>query len=277
MRRAIEIVGVLVVLLALTACKKYKPEPSCQETVQVFEHNGQRVFQSLNGIYLKESFPIWACASKPDSKDPYQRKFVNAGRDNFYWREGKLFTTKEYAALLREGKWSKDYSPFVPIRIKFGTEEWDKKIEPSIDWWFQPAIPHKLYPLDLLPNFGLDAPDPNAGIGPIKTKPTVYWAVRGTKNAASGFPNTTFCSMKSPPERYKNDYSLEATKARDIAWLIQAKTYEEDMVGNTCRGYVSADNGKSIAAMVDVPGVLVKDIDKIYKALARHLSELTVE
>ncbi|GKT21584.1 hypothetical protein [Acidovorax sp. SUPP3334] len=277
MQRAVYWVAVILSLSALASCKEHKPEPICQETVQVFERNGQRVKQSVNGIYLKEDFPVSGCGRGGKGGTPGEEKYVRMGFNNFYWRENRLFTMKEYSELLREGKWPKEEVPMVKILIDFERQGIPAEKDLPKDWWYQPAIPHKLYPIDLLPNFGLDVPDPEAGVGKIKSKPTVYWAIRGTMDKLSGTPYTTFCSLRSPPERDPKDYTDEATKARDPSWLVQAKTYESDTVGNTCRGYVGADNGKFISAMIDVPGAAVKDIDKIYDELAKKLSEMTVD
>lgn len=268
--------GVALVVLTLAGCKR-PPEPSCEETVQVFEHNGQRVFQTVNGIYLKGDSPISGCGDKRENNGPGKNKYVNRMFESFYWHDKKLIDMKEYSRLIKKGEWPNNPPPLVKIIINFDNQNASAKRDPSKEWWYQPAIPHQLYPIDLLPNFALEIPDAEAGIGRIKSRPKAYWAVRGTVDNFTKKPYVTFCSLKSPPGRDPKDYSEEATKERDPLWLIQAKTYEEDFVGNTCRGYVSASNGQSIAAMIDVPGAAVKDIDRIYKAMAVRISAMTVE
>lgn len=267
---------VALAAFALAGCKQ-PPEPTCEETVQVFERNGQRAFQTVNGIYLKANLPISGCGNKRENNGPGKNKYVSLIFESFYWHNNKLFDMKEYSRLLKKGEWPEDPPPLVKIIIDFDRQSASAKRDPSKDWWYQPAIPHRLYPIDLLPNFSLENPDPEAGVGRIKSKPTVYWAVRGSVDKLNGNPYVTFCGMKSPDGWDGKDYSPEATKERDPQWLVQARTFENTTVGNTCRGYVTADNGSPIAAMVDVPGAAVKDIDKVYKAMAANLSKIIVE
>ncbi|MRD47238.1 hypothetical protein [Caenimonas koreensis] len=161
------------------------------------------------------------------------------------------------------------------LSIEFGTTGLGRPLNP--EWWYQPRIAHERYPIDLLPNFGLDAPDPQAGVGTVKSAPSPYWAIRGTTAVRSKRPYSTSCSVKPPPDWDGKDFSDKATRARDVAWLVQAEAGAYVDIGNTCRGFASADNGKLITAKIDVPGMAISDIDKIYLAAARRLSEVTVD
>lgn len=277
MRRAVYWVVVVLGFSALASCQEHKPELTCRESVEVFERNGQQVLQATNGVYLKKNFNITSCADKSSGKEAGMKKLVAGGGYAFYWYEGRLASAREYSERKRKGDWPNEHKPRIEIYIRFGENQPMSEADKQKSWWWQPAIPHKLYPIDLLPNFGLDFADPEAGIGQVKSRPSPYWAVRGTARRDGGNPYTTFCSMKSPSEWDGKDYSAGATKELDISWLIEARTYDETTVGNTCRGNVSADNGKSIGGMLDVPGAALKDIDKIYKAVANYLSEMTVE
>ncbi|GKT21583.1 hypothetical protein [Acidovorax sp. SUPP3334] len=277
MQRAAYWVAVILSLSALASCKEHKPELTCRESVEVFERNGQQVLKATNGVYLKKDFNITSCSVEPGRKEPGAKTFVAGGSYAFYWYEGRLASGREYSERKRKGDWPDEHKPRIEIYIRFGENQSISEADKPKSWWWQPAIPHKIYPIDLLPNFGLDVADPEAGVGSIKSRPSPYWAVRGTARIDGGSPYTTFCSMKSPPGWDGKNYSPEATKERDVAWLIQAKTYEESILGNTCRGSVSADNGKRVGAMIDVPGAALKDIDKIYKAVAAYLSEMTAE
>lgn len=264
---------------ALTGCKEHKPQPRCSETLKVVERNGQRVLESLNGIYLKEDFPVGACAGRPYSDDHYQHHYVQSGLEHLYWFNSKLYTGNEMMTAKAAGQWPEEpVSPAAPsyatvaIGIAFA-EEGAPESKPDPDWWYSPALPHKLYPIDLLPSFRLGKPDPQAGIDPIKDLDQVYWAIRGTKSPTTGRPSVTRCDIQPPPRNPAKDVSYQGNPV----WLIQGETYTQYSIGNTCRGGVSADNGKPLGARVDVPGMAVKDIDKIYRAVARHLSDLTVE
>ncbi|MBF9266055.1 hypothetical protein [Paracidovorax cattleyae] len=264
-----------LLILGLVGCERL-PEPSCRETVQVFERNEQQVLKAANGVYLRKDFNIAACERGAGAKENEPRRFVAGGGDVFYWYEDRLVGMREYGGRVRGGKWPKEYQPKIQIYIGFGGNDSVGENNKNKLWWFENAIPHAMYPIDLLPNFGLKEPGPEAGKGSVKSSPP-YWAVRGTHRPGTGWPFTTFCSMRSPDGWDGKDYSPEATKEQDPEWLVRARTFENITVGNTCRGKVSADNGKSIGAMVDVPGAAVKDIDKIYKAVAAYLSEMTVE
>jgi hypothetical protein len=264
---------------ALTGCKEHKPQPRCSETLKVVEHNGQRVLESLNGIYLKEDFPVGGCAGSPFSEDHYQHHYVQSGFEQLYWFNSKLYTGKEMMAAKAEGQWPEVPSgpgkmPYaiVEVGITFA-EIGAPEPKPGPDWWYSPALPHKLYPIDLLPNFGLEKPNLQPNIEPIKNLDQVYWAVRGSKSPRTGRPSVTRCDIQPPPGNPAKDVSYQGNPA----WLIQGESYTKYSIGNTCRGGVNADNGKRLGAYVDVPGMVVKDIDKVYRAVAQHLSDLTVE
>ncbi|MBF9264126.1 hypothetical protein [Paracidovorax cattleyae] len=261
-----------LLMLGLVGCER-PPEPSCRETVQVFELNGQQVLQAVNGVYLRKDFNVRGCSAETNSREGRVKRFVAWGADRFYWYEGRLVSVSEYSELVKKGLWPQEVQPDIYIMMKFGPNQPVNDADREKPWWFKPALPHKIYPIDLLPNFALEIPDPEAGHGPIKSKPSAYWAVRGTEDFETKKPYVTFCSIKPPEGKPGNDVSHQ----RDVRWLINGKTYEDNYVGNTCRGNASADNGKNIYAMVDVPGAALKDIDKIYKAVAAHLSEMTVE
>ena len=265
--------------VALIGCKEHKPQPTCRQTLKVVERNGQRVLESLNGIYLKEDFPVGGCVGRPYSDDHYQHHYVQSGSEQLYWFNSKLYTGKEMMAAKAAGKWPEVPSgpgqmPYAIVEIGIGFWAVDApEPKPSPDWWYRPAMPHKLYPIDLLPNFGLEKPSPQANIDPIKDLDQVYWAIRGSKSLRTGEPYTTRCDIQPPPGNPAKDVSYQGNPA----WLIQGETYTKYSIGNTCRGGVNAGNGKRLGAYVDVPGMAVKDIDKIYRAVAQHLSDLTVE
>jgi hypothetical protein len=290
---------VISVLMALwlSGCKRPEPidERPCSETIKVTQRNGVDVVQTVSGLYLKNQKGRWQGFGLDCGSTPETRHLVDASTFTGMWANGQFepeigpgYTKEQWGKLTRgeqakaKEPWQKDGSMvkmYIRLRELPSPEE-VKKTEVSIgfqEWWYAPAIPHKLYPLDLLPNWAVDGgPDPQAGIGPIKSRPTTYWAVRGVLNPRTKRPYTTFCSMNSPPGWDGKDHRPEATKELDPVWLVQA-TSPKDQNGNTCRGGVSADNGAYIGAMIDVPGKAVPEIDKVYKAAAKLLSELIVE
>lgn len=260
----------LLSCMSLMACKEYKVQPSCSETVPVTERNGQKVRQTLDGLYLKaEEIDMSRCSSRPFSEDPRKANFVAGINQYYYWGSGRLMRTN--AELLEAGLVREQVSR-IELYINFDGDRGSSQYTPPPAWWYLPAIPHQRYPIDLLPNFGLDQPDPSAGVGPILSKPTVYWAVRGTKRPDTRMPFTTFCSIRPPPGNAQNDVAYQT----NAIWLVQGETYSQHNTGNTCRGGVSASNDK-LGAMIDVPGAVLPDIDKIYQAVSLKLTELTVE
>lgn len=232
----------------------------------VTERNGHKVRQTLSGVYIKAD-EIWGmhCESNPPSNDPQKRHFIATLYSKYYWFDGRLIghADADFSKVPR-GK-----VPFIELISNFQVGPRKSNLNPG--WWFRPAIPHQRYPIDMLPNFGLDQPDSNAGVGPILSKPTVYWAVRGTRNPHDGTPYVTYCSIRPPPGNPDGAVAYQ----RDPKWLIQGQTYSQN-VGNTCRGGVSAANGK-LGAMIDVPGAGLPEIDKIYQAVSQKLTDLTVE
>lgn len=284
----------VLIAVLLSSCKRPEPDDTrtCSETIKVTQRNGVDVVQTVSGLYLRAKVRGfgYGCGYSPE-----KRHLVDSGSFDMPWANGQFepeigpgYTPEQWNKLNR-GEQATVMAPwrlhgaFVQMGIGFRqmrTPEEIKKGDADMgfgEWWYEPAIPHKLYPLDLLPNFGLKgSPDPQAGIGPIKSLPSPYWAVRGVNSPHTKRPYTTFCSMNPPFEWDGKDFREEVMKTRDPAWLIQA-TSPVAQNGNTCRGSVAADNGAAIGARLDVPGKAVPEIDKVYKASANLLSKLIVE
>lgn len=287
------LLAVLMTVL-LSSCKRPEPEDTrpCSETIKITQRNGVDVVQTVSGLYLKSQKGLWQGFGFNCGPTPETRHLVDASTFTGMWANGQFEPeigpgyTKEQWGKLTRGEQAKSKEPWqmqgsmVKMYLQFRdivTDARDKELNGTQDWWYAPAIPHKLYPLDLLPNFAIDgAPDPQAGVGPIKSKPTVYWAVQGLVHPRTKRPYVTFCSMNPPPTWDGKDFREEVMKTRDPVWLVQATTSNAQN-GNTCRGGVSADNGGYAGGMIDVPGKAVPEIDKVYKAAANLLSKLIVE
>lgn len=258
----------------------------CSETIKITQRNGVDVVQTVSGLFIKAKVRGFGydCGRTPET-----RHLVDAGSFDMTWANEQFEPvigpgySKEQWNKLTIGEQADVLAPwrmhgaFVQMGLGFGNkleaEERARQFK-TYDWWRTPAIPHKLYPIDLLPNFGVkDGPDPKAGIGPIKTPAGPYWAVRGTLNPATKFPFTTRCSIKPPLGNKEGDVAYQL----DPKWILMGETYLQDQNGNTCRGIVSADNGVDIGGRLDVPGKAVPEIDKVYKAASKLLSELIVE
>jgi hypothetical protein len=290
---------ILVLTAALlSSCKRSEPEipdtVPCSETIKVTQRNGVAVVQTVSGLYIKAKMRGFGY-DRSCGRTPETRHLIEGGSFWMYWANGQFepevgpgYTTEQWGKLTigerakAKEPWRK-HGALIEMHIGFSEKSTLEKTQKNSDdlrlhkWWYEPVLPHKLYPLDLLPNWGLkDGPDPQAGIGQLKNSPPT-WAVRGTLYKPTGRPELTRCSMNSPPGWDGKDHKPEVTKELDPVWLLQATTPTGE-IGNTCRGYLGDDKtGYLIGAMIDVPGNAVPDIDKIYKTAAHLLSELIVE
>lgn len=161
MHHILPLSAALAAALLLGGCQPSEPEPTCRQSVRVSERHGQQVIQAVNGLYLRADFPISGCEARPYSKDPKARHFVRSGSLDYYWWKGALYDGREHAQLVRAGALTAQESILIQGGIGFHENEDDPArafLKPRA-WWYQPAIPHQHYPIDLLPNFGLDAPD----------------------------------------------------------------------------------------------------------------------
>ncbi len=253
----------------LFGCSPRRDDISCEDAVPVSERNGHKVRKTLNGLFLKHEFGMSDCANATDKKELQKSKLVTSVFSEFYWKNGALISYQDVRA--SELKKYLD-APFIKIRIKFPLK---KTSTHHPKWWHEPSIPHEIYPINLLPNYGLEQPDPRAGNGPVLSKPTIYWAVRNTRTHESGLSEITFCSLRPPSSWDGKDHSDAATHARDPVWLVKAPTYKVT-IGNTCRGSISSGDGK-ISGTIDVPGAALLDIDKIYQAASAKLTEYIVD
>jgi hypothetical protein len=292
-KRVAAVAFALLIAFTLTSCKPPEPEDTrpCSETIKITQRNGVDVVQTVSGLYLKSQIGLWQGFGFNCGPTPETRHLVDASTFTGMWANGQFepeigpgYTKEQWGKLTRgeqakaKEPWQKEGSMvqmYINLR-ELRTPEQVKKIEADNgfqEWWYVPAIPHKLYPLDLLPNWQIKGvPDPQAGVGQLKISPS-RWAIRGVLHPKTKRPYTTYCSIKPPPGNKESDVAYQ----RDPQWLTQGETYLKDQNGNTCRGSVSADNGIAIGAMLDVPGKAVPEIDKVYKAAANLLSKLIVE
>ncbi len=216
----------LLATLFLTAgCQKDTPAPSCKQTLETTVVKGQNALESINGLQLKDTFPVFECTSRPYSENPADNKYVARGLEYLHWYQGELYDNKTTAPARAEG-----YATIV-IEIQFGA----RQARP--DWWYSPALPHTLYPIDLLPNFGREAPVTDAAIQPLKDTDSIYWKVRGARQ------DVTRCDIQPRQDAGKSDRS----SLTEPNWLIRGETEVRQWIGNTCRGHVMADNNKPLA------------------------------
>lgn len=278
MRHRVNWLFMVVAIAAIPGCKKHKPEPTCRETLKVTERNGQRVLQAVNGLYLREDFPVSGCKSQSDSEDPYQRQFVDGGLVQLFWLNHKIINGHEHKALQRAGKFSDSDTPYAIVEIEIyfpQPKELNITNLRSKDWQFRASTSHLRYPIDLLPYYFTKTPTEPVDSKKLTFDGGQHWAVPGSLEPATSQPYVVYCTLNLPPRVVdaKATESLESLFQR----LIRSNAPEKENIGNTCRGRIQADNGKSIFARIDIPGNSVADIDKIFQATSKHLSELIVD
>ncbi|MCE4558169.1 hypothetical protein LXT13_27680 [Pelomonas sp. P8] len=175
-----------------------------------------------------------------------------------HWKDGHLYDGQTVARMKIEGGWQSNQSEYlIHVMARF-----DSANDNNPTWWYEPKIQHRSYPIDLLPNFGLKQPTPIPLKTPLESFDHIYWAVR---NPAHELPDIVRCDLQLPKD---------APLFPEV--LIAAAAVNVD-IGNTCRGSLQADNGMPLFAIVDVPGGALKDIDRIYAAVAKRLSNLAIE
>jgi hypothetical protein len=275
MRKLKPLIIVLMSLLATLACKKYDPSAfenqPCEKRVTETKRNGIDVIQTIDGVYMRAEIARgWPCGSTPET---LRLATGGGGGYGFYWYQGKPyklpFGGEPEVPYIHIGLLAVGVGP--KARESAESAEAQDKRTGFQEWWLTPRIPHKLYPIDLLPNWGRrERPDPQSG-SPSIFREFPVWAIRGISDPR-GRPYLTLCGIKPPPGTASNDVRFE----RDPAWLVQGETHP-GTIGNTCRGGVSASNGTAAGAMIDVPGDGLPDIDKIYRYASERLSTLIVE
>lgn len=271
----------LLAVLSLLGCKpKVEDLRTCAERLQVTTRNGVKVVKTASGLYLKLNGASWGCGTTPATEH-----LVEGGDAGLVWNHGefmpavpKPFTQEQWdkldgpvrAVLLqpwREG------GANVHLYFRFDGEppkslEQRKKDFGAKDWWYAPKVPHKSYPLDLLPNYRLEneATDPEKAIIKYET----YWEVRGSAMPSTKMPYVTICSMSAPTTWKEAD----GNSWKNPEWLTQAPASGYNLF--SCRGGVGEANGL-FGAILDIPQKAVPEIDKIYKAASQYLSNLVVE
>ena len=272
----------LLAVLSLLGCKpKVEDLRTCAERLQVTTRNGVKVVKTLSGLYLKLNGASWGCGTTPETEH-----LVDAGDVGLVWNHGEFMP--DVPKPFTQEQWDKLDGPVrgvllqpwregganVHLYFRFDGDpprslEQRKKDFGVKDWWYAPKIPHKTYPLDLLPNYRLKEEAANLNAETTAIKYDTYWQVRGSLNPLSKKPYITVCDMQPPAKWDGSENSWQVP-----VWLVQAQASGYNLF--SCRGGISAENDQ-YGAMIDIPQKAVPEIDKIYKAASQYLSNLVVE
>lgn len=267
----LRICSALLSLLLLGSCgKTYDPNAPenrpCLEQLKVFDVKGQKAWKTIGGQYIRVGSMGPNCG-KLDDKAKIN-EYVTGGIGGYEWLIGEgRFWNEGVAKLPKTNEGFPDMSKIDHVKLYFTfSSSPPRKYEPVPDWWYETALPHKLYPIDLLPNWGLDKPG-GKRVGGIDSH---YWAVRGTKSPESGKPYINmYCEMVYEP--------MEMYSHRELAKELERAIKPAGGKGqNTCRGSISASSGK-ISAMIDTPSTLVPEMDKVFNAVSLKLSDIVIE
>jgi len=196
--------------------------------------------------------------SRPDRGCQYVQQFYV----DYLWYEGKLLPEAEYRFKVPQDN-------RIKLRIYFDGGAFAKVGDMYKDdkqpWNFEPALPHKLYPLEFYPRYYWDDPV-HPSPGALKRAALDHiWGVRDTKykKVTDARPFTAACSIPSVDES-RPDSRIEA----EFAVFGDSK----------CRGGVSASkNGKTLSVMIDVWRAGAPQINNIYDAVAEQLQSFIQE
>jgi hypothetical protein len=127
-------------------------------------------------------------------------------------------------------------------------------------WQFEPALPHRKYPIDFYPRLAWSAPD----TPPTQTLGLGAWGVRGTSDQATGRPYLLSCDIAPldpgrPESVVDGDFPPGSADAK-------------------CRGGVRVVKGATdLIASAHIPAKGVPHIDRIYRAISELITPLIQE
>ncbi len=75
--------------------------------------------QAVNGIYLRENFPVSGCGSRRMSTDPRMRNWVTAGAIQMWWWRGQLYGADQLLSAQEMGLAVPIDAPVIRARIEF--------------------------------------------------------------------------------------------------------------------------------------------------------------
>ena len=145
----------------------------------------------------------------------------------------------------------------------------------NVSWIWSPFVSHKIYPLDLLPNYGRYilglAPDRDFNLRGWVLKP-LFWAVRGTQHPVFKYPFVFNCSFEKPPNLTRSNNS----KSVDVGFILEALVWKEGVLG-TCSGVVFDSKKGLVTATLLLRPSQAEYIDGISHAVSEYLSTILVE
>ncbi|WP_448568662.1 hypothetical protein [Thalassotalea ganghwensis] len=200
-------------------------------------------------------------------------RYANRGCENaqsfglsYLWYEGMLIPEYTYDERVKKGIHKKGH--YLPVKIYFRGASEGKVTQSRFSkaqWHYQPAIPHKNYPLEYYPRYYWDDPENPSEKSLKRASLDHIWGVRDTKyqpvNTSTSY--TVSCNIAAldplqPNSRVQGEFIPYG----------DAK----------CRGVVSSGkNGKQLYFMVDVWAntnpkfQAIKEINLVYDALVEEI------
>ena len=226
--------------------------------IRVFQHNGQDVVETVSGILIKaEHGKSWDCEN--GKATVVYIRYIRLKR-NYSNKEEGYDTVFLNSISTHSHENPSQYLEYT--KNKFNES-----------WRWTPKIPHKIYPLDLYPNFGRESregPDPLAGKDIVRGG--VFWGVRGTKHPKWGTPDIFSCTPKIPEDAPEGGRSIYTKK---IDYITNSEFSEKPRW--TCQGFVTDKKTGEVMATVLLTHKQIPYIDQIVKEVSDFLETIAVE
>jgi hypothetical protein len=231
--------------MTLCSCKPNEPPKACPQIPVV---DGFRTVVGDGGLVTLR-LPEFAMIDL--TQDCKQAQFIEL---DYLWHDGQLISEGINRFKYPDGK-----SIVVKAYLRSFDTSSGQLNEALPPWKFEPALPHKTYPLEMYPRAYWQDP----AVRPERAPPDVLWGVRGTHNPISQRPNTVACGIvRADPARQESVVDGEFGKFGDAK----------------CRGSVYAVRGtKAVGGTVDVWAIGVPEIDKIHNAAQKQFETFIVQ
>jgi hypothetical protein len=228
----------LFVSLALCACQPNALPNACPQIPVI---DGFRTVLAEGG---RVTLRVPEFAQIHLTQDCKQARWIGL---SYLWHDGKLISERIVRATYLNDRQITE-TPVNVILNVFGspTELGERRQH----WQFDPALPHKVYPLEMYPRAYWRDP----AVRPAVEPPDVLWGVRGTRDPITHRPFTAACDIyRANPLHQESVVTGEFRKSGDAM----------------CRGWVYAVSGpKAVGGMIDVWANGAPEIDKIYNSAA---------
>lgn len=227
----------LLLTVALVACKPAEKVEACAKIPVV---NG---FQTVVGEGGLVTLRVPEFARIELTKDCKQARFIAL---DYLWYEGQLVPEAVNRFRVPNDK-------RISVNVTLDAFDMSAGLGGSRQpWQFEPAVPHRVYPLEMYPRAYWQEPTVRPSVDP----PDVLWGIRGTRDPITHRPFSAACDI------VRADPALQGSVVEgDFRKSGDAK----------CRGWVHATSGTyAVGGIVDVWANGASQVDKIYSAAAKQ-------